>query len=134
MLENSFQGFYIVGLKANWNIIDWGKTKKDISALTIAKEMVMTEKETFELNNKIEYQQAETDIKKIEQLLEYDYEIIKTREKILQSANAQMKNGVITTSEYLTEFINLFEAKNTLKTHEVQLNLAKSNYQIIKGN
>ena len=134
MLENSFQGFYIVGLKANWNILDWGKTKKDISALTIAKEIVLSEKETFELNNKIEYQQAETDIKKIEELLASDYEIIETREKILQSANAQLKNGVITSSEYLTEFINLFEAKNIQKTHEVQLSLAKSNYEIITGN
>lgn len=133
MLDNSFQGFYIVGLKANWNILDWGKNKKDISALDIAKEIVLTEKETFELNNKIELQQVDNDIKKIQELLESDHEIIETREKIVQSANAQMKNGVITTSEYLTEFTNLFEAKNALKAHEVQLSLAKSNYEIIRG-
>lgn len=134
MLDNSFQGFYIVGLKANWNILDWGKNKKDLNALEIAKEIVLTEKETFELNNLIELQQGENDIKKLQELLTSDYEIIEIRSKIAQSANAQMKNGVITTSEYLTEFINLFEARNVLKTHEVQLSLAKSNYEIIKGN
>ena len=134
MLDNSFQGFYIVGLKANWNILDWGKNKKDLNALEIAKEIALTEKETFELNNLIEVQQGENDIKKLQELLTSDYEIIEIRSKIAQSANAQMKNGVITTSEYLTEFINLFEARNVLKTHEVQLSLAKSNYEIIKGN
>ena len=134
MLDNSFQGFYIVGLKANWNILDWGKNKKDLNALEIAKEIALTEKETFELNNLIELQQGENDIKKLQELLTSDYEIIEIRSKIAQSANAQMKNGVITTSEYLTEFINLFEARNVLKTHEVQLSLAKSNYEIIKGN
>lgn len=134
MLNNSFQFFYIVGLKANWNIFDWGKNKKEISALNIAKRIVQTEKETFELNNKIELQQLDDDIKKIEEFLASDIEIIDTREKIVKSANAQMKNGVITASEYLTEFINLYEAKNILKTHEVQLAFAKSNYATIKGN
>ena len=134
MLNNSFQFFYIVGLKASWNIFDWGKNKKEISALNIAKGLVQSEKETFELNNKIELQQLDDDIKKIEEFLVSDIEIIDTREKIVKSANAQMKNGVITASEYLTEFINLFEAKNILKTHEVQLSFAKSNYAIIKGN
>lgn len=134
MLDNSFQFFYIVGLKANWNIFDWGKNKKEISALNIAKGLVQSEKETFELNNKIELQQLDDDIKKIEEFLVSDIEIIDTREKIVKSANAQMKNGVITASEYLTEFVNLFEAKNILKTHEVQLSFAKSNYAIAKGN
>ncbi len=133
MLDNSFQPFYIVGLKASWNVFDWGKSKKDLHALGIAQDIVAAEKETFVLNNKIELQQMDNEISKIEQLLESDLEMIKTREKIVQTSDAQMKNGVITTSEYLTEFVHLFEAKNTLKTHEVQLSLAKSNYEIIKG-
>jgi outer membrane protein TolC len=28
MLDNSFQDFYMVGVKLNWNIFDWGKTKE----------------------------------------------------------------------------------------------------------
>ena len=51
-----------------------------------------------------------------------------------KSANAQLKNGVITTSDYLVEFTNLFEAKTNQKMHEVQLALAKANYQVAKGN
>ena len=73
------------------------------------------------------------EIKKIEQLLLSDAEIIQIREKIIKSSDVQLKNGVITSSEYLIELTNLFEAKNILKTHEVQLAAAKSNYEIIKG-
>lgn len=133
MLDNSFQSFYMVGLKANWNVFDWGKNKKDKKALDITKEIILSEKETFELNNKIELQQVDSEIKKMEQLLLSDIEMVQTREKIVKSSDIQMKNGVITTSEYLTEFTNLFEAKNNLKTHEVELSLAKSNLKIIKG-
>lgn len=133
MLDNSFQTFYVVGLKANWNVFDWGKNKTDIKALDISKEIVTSEKETFELNNKMQLGELDYEIKKMEQLTLSDGEIIKIREKIIKSSDAQMKNGVITSSEYLTELTNLFEARNILKTHEVQLSLAKSSYEIIKG-
>lgn len=133
MLDNSFQTFYVVGLKANWNVFDWGKNKTDIKALDISKEIVTSEKETFELNNKMQLEELDYEVKKMEQLILSDSEIIIIREKIIKSSDAQMKNGVITSSEYLTELTNLFEAKNILNTHEVQLWLAKSSYEIIKG-
>ncbi|CAM4098062.1 TolC family protein [Flavobacterium antarcticum] len=134
MLDNSFHSFYIVGLKTSWNVFDWGKMNKDKQTLDIAQEIVQTEKETFELNNKIELQQLDNEIKKIQQLLESDIEIIQIYEKIVKSSDAQMKNGVITTSEYLTDVIRLFEAKNSLAQHQVGLSLAQHNYQTILGN
>ena len=133
MLDNSFQPFYIVGLKASWNILDWGKVKKERKALDVAQDLVQTEKENFELNNKMELQQLDKDIKKMEELLESDLEIIQIHEKIVKSADAQMKNGVITTSDYLTEVIRLFEAKNNVAQHQVTLKLAQSNYQVSTG-
>lgn len=133
MLDNSFQTFYVVGLKANWNVFDWGKNKTDKKALDISKEIVTSDKETFELNNKMQLEEQDYEIKKMEQLLLSDGEIIQIREKIIKSSDAQLKNGVITASEYLVELTNLFEAKNILKTHEVQLAATKSNYEIIKG-
>lgn len=133
MLDNSFQPFYIVGLKTSWNVFDWGKMKKDKQTLEIAQEIVQTEKETFELNNKMELQQFDKEIKKMQQLLESDLEIIQIHEKIVKSSDAQMKNGVITTSEYLTDVIRLFEAKNSLAQHQVALSFAQSNYQVSSG-
>lgn len=134
MLDNSFQPFYIVGLKTSWNIFDWGKVKKDRKSLNVAQEIVQTEKENFELNHKMELQQINKDIKKMEELLTSDLEIIQIHEKIVKSADAQMKNGVIASSEYLTEVIRLFEAKNNLAQHEVTLHLALANYQVSAGN
>lgn len=133
MLDNSFQTFYVVGLKANWNVLDWGKTKTDKKALDISKEIVTSDKETFELNTKMQLEDQNFEIKKMEELLLSDGEIIQMREKVIKSSEAQLKNGVITSSEYLSELTHLFEAKNSLKTHEVQLANAKSNYEIIKG-
>jgi outer membrane protein TolC len=134
MLDNSFQPFYVLGIKANWTVFDWNKTKSEKQALSVAKEIVNTEKETFQLNTQMQLQEFENEINKQEEILKTDAEIIDLREYILKSADAQLKNGVITSSEYMAEFTNLYEAKTNQKGHEIQLELAKANYQVIKGN
>jgi len=133
MLDNSFQDFYMIGLKANWNVFDWGKNKAQKQALSVSQEIVDTEKETFQLNNDMQMKEADYEISKIEALIEADNEIIILREKVLKSATSQLKNGVITSSEYLTEFNSLYESMIDQKLHEIQLDLAKANYKVIKG-
>lgn len=133
MLDNSFQDFYMIGLKANWNVFDWGKNKVQKQALSVSQEIVNTEKETFQLNNDMQLKEADYEISKIEALIKADNEIIILREKVLESATSQLKNGVITSSEYLTEFNSLYESKISQKLHEIQLDLAKANYKVIKG-
>lgn len=133
MLDNSFQPFYVVGVKANWNVFDWNKSKTEQQALTVSEAIVSTEKETFELNTHLQLQEMENEIKKTEEVLTTDSEIIALREYVIKSSAAQLKNGVITASEYLVELTNLFESKTNEKLHQIQLALAKANYQVVKG-
>jgi outer membrane protein TolC len=133
MLDNSFQSFYMLGLKVNWNVFDWNKSKIEKQALSISENIITTEKETFLLNNNLQVQEMENEIKKSEEIIKTDSEIIALREYVVKSSDAQLRNGVITSSEYLVELTNLFEAKNNQKLHEIQLALAKANYQVNKG-
>ena len=133
MLNNSFETFYMTGVRLNWTLFDWNKTKKEKEVLEISKQIVASEKETFEVNQKRQLQEINFEIEKMETQLKSDKEIIQLREKIVRSAEAQMKNGVITSSDYLNEVTQLFESKITEKTRQIQLQLAKANHQIIKG-
>jgi outer membrane protein TolC len=133
MIDNSFQPILMVGLKANWNVIDWNKSKTEKEALSISADIVATEKETFLLNNTIQLQEINAEMQKSEANIATDTDIIVLREYVEKTASSQLKNGVITASEYLTEFTNLYEAKNSQKIHEIQLELAKANYQVTKG-
>lgn len=133
MLNNSFETFYMTGVRLNWTLFDWNKTKKEKEVLEISKQLIASEKETFELNQKRQLQEINFEIGKIEDQLKSDNEIIQLREKIVRSADSQMKNGVITSSDYLNEVTQLFESKITEQTHRIQLFLTKANHQIIKG-
>lgn len=134
MLDNTFQTFYIMGLKANWNLFDWNKSQKEKQALAISEDIVNTEKETFVLNTNLQLQEIENEIHKLDEVIATDSEIISLREYVIKSYDSQLRNGAITSSEYLVELTNLFEAKTNQKLHEIQLLLAKANYHVIKGN
>ncbi len=133
MLDNSFQEFYMIGVKANWNVFDWGKTKAQKQALSVSQEIVKSEKETFQLNHELQLKESGYEIRKTESLIEADKEIVILRDKVLKSATSQLKNGVITSSEYLSEFNSLYESRIDQKLHEIQLDLAKANYKLIRG-
>lgn len=134
MLDNSFQPYYIVGLKLNWNIYDWEANKTMLKSLQVNKSIINNQEEIFKLNTNIELHQYQSEIEKISDFINSDKKIIELRKTILQSAAAQLKNGVITSSAYITELTNLFEAENNLKTHQIQLLLTKANYNITQGN
>lgn len=134
MLDNSFQDFYIVGVKLNWNVFDWGQNKKKKRVIDYNKELIAAERENFLLNNRIQESEAYSDIEKFQNLLLKDDSIIKIREEVLKAASSQLANGVIRSSEYITELNNFFEAKINKQLHQIQLNLAKANYQVIVGN
>ncbi|MDT8418124.1 MAG: TolC family protein, partial [Lutibacter sp.] len=102
MLDNSFQPYYIAGIKLNWNVFDWNSTKKQRQSLQVNKEIIDSEQEVFELNTAMEMTQQQSEINKISAFISSDEEIIALRKKILETSSSQLKNGVITSSAYVT--------------------------------
>ena len=134
MLDNSEQGFYIVGLKAKWNVFDWGTTKKQRQALAINKEIIDNQQQVFEWKQSIEAKTYLSDIEKNTSLIKSDKELIALHKKGIATASKQLKHDIITTADYTAEVNKLVQAEINLKTHEIQLELAKANYQITMFN
>ncbi len=133
VLDNSFQSFYTVGVKLNWNVFDWNTNKKQRESLTINKDIVDNETEIFKLNTTIELNQQQKEIEKMEQIIASDASIITLRKEVLKAADSQLRNGVISASAYITELTNLYEDENMLVQHNIQLQLTKANYNTIQG-
>lgn len=134
MLDNSFQPFYISGIKLNWNVFDWNSSKKEQKTLQVTKELINNQQELFELQTSIELHQQQAEIEKLNAFIKADEQLIELRKQILLTAASQLKNGVITASNYITELTNLYEAENNLKTHQIQLLLESANYLTTQGN
>ncbi len=133
MLDNTFQSFYYVGLRLNWNVFDWNKSSKQNQTLEINKQIIDSEKEEFELQTSMQLEQQVLELNKFTEFIQSDQKIIDLRKQILKTTESQLKNGVITSSDYIDKLTDLYEAETDLRTHQIQLLLAQANYKVIQG-
>jgi len=134
LFDHNFATFYIVGMQLNWNVFDWDITKKKKQSLEINKQIIDTQKKEFTLKTKLKLTEQTSQINSLKHLIQTDKKIIPLRTQVLQTASNQLKNGIITPSQYITQLTNLYESKINLKTHQIQLEWAKINYLTTTGN
>jgi len=134
MLSNEFAGYYIGGLKLNWNFTGFYTAKKEKAILKINQATIDVQKETFLLNTNLVLSQQNSELLKFQELIDTDKEIIRLREKIKQTSNSQLENGTLTSLDYLTYVNAEDQARQNMLLHQVQLLLAQYNYQTTSGN
>ena len=134
MLSNDFDFFYIAGLKVSWNISSFYQYKNEKRIIDFQKNLISTQKETFEKNLQVKLQKDMSDISKYNALLNTDDEIIKLRSGISASASAQLDQGIITATEYLTELTAETQAKLNKALHKIQLQQSLTNFLNNSGN
>lgn len=134
MLDNSTQEFYILGAKLQWNVFDWHANKKQRQALAINKDIIDNQRDVFEWQQSISGNAYIAEIEKYQSLLKSDIELIALRKNMVTTASKQLKHDIITTADYTAEVNKLIEAEINQKTHKIQLQLAKANYQITMFN
>ena len=71
---------------------------------------------------------------KIKNLITTDEQLVLIKDQITRRSESSLKNGVITSADYIRDLNAALQAKVNLETHKVQLLQTAVNYQTIKGN
>ena len=82
------------------------------------------------MSTELDLTQQQTQISKLQRLMEQDQESVALRHSVAQAAQVQLDNGVITTHEYLQKINAENLAKQTLLLHEIQLLQAQENQRL----
>jgi outer membrane protein TolC len=133
MLNDKFDAFYLVGIGVSWNAFDWKKTYRQQQILELQSKDIGFRKDSFTQTLKILLDQQVQQIKKMDELIVKDYQIIHLRNEITKAAESKSRNGVLTTSEFIRELQNETVAKLNLELHKIQLLEAKEKYNILIG-
>lgn len=133
MLKDEFSPYYIVGLKMQWNFLDWGKSAREKGTYTLQQEMIGSKRESYLRNVDMNAKSERTKIQQLEEAIKTDQEILELRKGITRQAEKRLDQGVITMSDYLSEYNAEVKAGLQLETHKVQLAYSKVNYLVIKG-
>lgn len=124
MLSGDFSGYFVAGLKLQWNIgalYTCGLDKRKVNA--DAQKIDLTRK-SFILNSSVEAEQKNNAILKARDVLEKDSEIIGLRQRIRASGENQYREGTIKMNDYLSMLDEEYKAKANESMHEVQLMMA----------
>ena len=131
--KDEFRSFYIVGAGMQWNIWDWNKTGREKEVLAVQQEIIRSRKTSFDENISVQQEEIIAQVRKFEEAIQRDREIVTLRKEITQVAASRLENGIITTSDYIRELNAETEARIMLNLHEIQLVQAKVFYLTSKG-
>ena len=103
-----------------------GKIKADT-------ETIAQQQQNFIWLTQVKAASQQQDIKRFDELLANDNKLIAIRQQMLETADVQLENGIITTTDYLTEVNNVDLARQNLILHQTQRQQAINNLAITLG-
>ncbi|GHU59673.1 transporter [Bacteroidia bacterium] len=128
MLENSFNPFYVAGIRLSWNLGRFYTLKNDRRKVETSKRTIDVQRETFLFNTSLHLIQQNTEIQKMNDLLQTDDEIVRLRNSIKEAAEVKLANGVISVTDLIREINAEDMARQTVAIHRIQQLMAICNY------
>ena len=133
MLEDSFNPFYIAGVRLSWNMGKLYTLKNDRRKIATNQQAVEIGRETFLFNTRLQLMQQNTEIKKMTDLMKADDEIIRLRSSIKKAAEAKLANGVISVTDLIHEINSEDQARQAAATHRIQQLQSIYNHNVTFG-
>ncbi len=132
-LDDTFQFYYLGGIKFNYPLWTGNSKSHDAAIYKLQADNIENYKSTFTMNMSVQSEQQRAEIKKVNQLIEKDQELITLKTKIKSGAQAQLDNGTMAADDYVKYVTDENEAKINLAIHQMQLVAAQINYLTILG-
>ena len=133
LFDNTFQPFFAVGVKLNWNILGWNVANREGQVNDLNSQIVQSNQSAFELKTKLEATQQQNDIEKFKKLLELDKQLVDLRKSVASTVETQFQEGTATATDFVTEQNNSAQAELNQKIHQLQLLQAEMKLKNILG-
>ena len=107
ILKSDFDEYYIAGIRLNWNFSNLYSTHQQNELRRVQALQIHSQKEEFLLNAKIALKQHIKKAKSLQNSLKQDTQIISAQEELTKSAAVRLKNGILSTNDFLSEINEL---------------------------
>jgi hypothetical protein len=101
VLSTEYAGYYVGGLRFNWNLTGNSFYKNEIGLLSLHQEKLNHDMETFLFNTNLAISQDNAEISKLQQLIVTDYDLVSMRESVANTTKIQLDNGITTANDYI---------------------------------
>ena len=122
-LDSDFKPYFIGGIMFSWNFGRLNTSRNNKRLVRVQQEQVSKLQEAFEFNTRMEVAMQDAEIRKLQELLKKDEEIIRIRENVRKASEVKYSNGVCTVSELITDVNQLFIAQQEKALREIELKM-----------
>jgi outer membrane protein TolC len=133
IFNSSIRPMLLIGLKVNWKLVDWQKSKNDRQLISWNQDILAYQYDRAKLQFETELVKQRQDIEKYEKLISRDKEIVELRNQVTKDISARLAGGTATSTDYLIQVNNEAVAELNESIHSIKLALAKISYTIIQG-
>ncbi|UZR93715.1 TolC family protein [Chondrinema litorale] len=133
MFETSFEPFYLLGLRLNWQPFKYGNTHRSVEVSKLQQSALEARKESINKQSDVNLIQYQQDAERLQKLIETDQEMIVLQEDNVKEYGSLQQNGVITSTGYLTEVNKLTQFQLNLQIHKMSLAKAKVDWMFEAG-
>lgn len=134
MLSDEFESFAIVGVRMSWKPWDWNRCEKQARQIGLQAARIQNQKQSLLKNWEQAALKEIENIEKFTTLLKSDEEIVSLRNDIAKSSESKLKNGQITSADYVENLNLKIQAEMNMELHQLLKAKAIVNYLTIKGN
>lgn len=121
MLDNKFTWNGIASIRFQWNISAFFTRKNHLNSISLSRQSIDIQRNTFLLNLDIKLTQIKNEINKIKEVRQSDSEIVELRRSIREASESKYLNGVITITDLLQDITNENKAIMMQNLHELEL-------------
>ena len=121
MLKDSFQPYFIGGMRLTWNISGLYTRDNNLKQLDVNKQKTDIQRNTFLFNTNLQISQQQNEIKKMQRMIASDDEIIQLRRNIKEATRIKMENGIVSATDLIREINAENMAVQEKIVHGIQL-------------
>lgn len=133
LFNTNISPYALGGVSFQWKFKDWGKSQKQTELLGLQAAKLHHQEETFRFNLNAGNEAYLADVARLRQQIIRDGEIVGLQAEILTQLSAQLDNGVITATDYLSQVNAELLARQQLKIHETELVQVQLNFLNERG-
>jgi outer membrane protein TolC len=133
MLATGFKPFYMVGLRFSWVPWNGNVIRKEKKNLDIQAKIMGNQKAAFDESIRTAAWNAYYEIGKQAEMLKHDLQIVALHRQISVESASRLRNGAITTSDYIADLNAETAARINVERTKIQLAGARLNYLLILG-
>ncbi|MFA6125917.1 MAG: TolC family protein [Bacteroidales bacterium] len=132
-LGDQWEPYLLVGLKGTWNVWDWGRVRRQRDTYSLSQKVINNQVESFTRQITQAEQSQSSVISEIKALLLKDAELLQNREEVTRAYTSKLNNGMITASQFVTEWTHEQEARLSQEVRKIELLSAEYKLLSIKG-